>query len=198
MCPPPPPFGGTHSSPGCRGLPGNAIAVVMGSSPSCRWWVTAAMSSPEHPACGGPSGRPATTSPDGRARAQAHTAARDRQQGRGLGVDQPGAGGPLRQLRAGQHRRRLAPQHRGRGVRRVAGLLRCVRRRARPRPGHRPQPRRPARSPPPARVSLGLGQRLPRRARDGSRVKGMVFPGDLVWDDDPPSRANAGLVGKGR
>ena len=33
---------------------------------------------------------------------------------------------------------------------------------------------------------------------DGSRVKGMVFPGDLVWDDDPPPRANAGLVGKGR
>ena len=33
---------------------------------------------------------------------------------------------------------------------------------------------------------------------DGSRVKGMVFPGELVWDDDPPPRANAGLVGKGR
>ena len=33
---------------------------------------------------------------------------------------------------------------------------------------------------------------------DGSRVKGMVFPGELVWDDDPPTRANARLVGKGR
>ena len=33
---------------------------------------------------------------------------------------------------------------------------------------------------------------------DGSRVKGMVFPGELIWDDDPPLRANAGLVGKGR
>ena len=33
---------------------------------------------------------------------------------------------------------------------------------------------------------------------DGSRVKGMVFPGELVWDDDPPPRANARLVGKGR
>ena len=33
---------------------------------------------------------------------------------------------------------------------------------------------------------------------DGSRVEGMVFPGELVWDDDPPPRANAGLVGKGR
>ena len=33
---------------------------------------------------------------------------------------------------------------------------------------------------------------------DGSRVKGMVFPGELIWDDDPPPRANAGLVGKGR
>ena len=33
---------------------------------------------------------------------------------------------------------------------------------------------------------------------DGSRVKGMVFPGELVWDDDPPPRANASLVGKGR
>ena len=33
---------------------------------------------------------------------------------------------------------------------------------------------------------------------DGSRVKGMVFPGEIVWDDDPPPRANASLVGKGR
>ena len=33
---------------------------------------------------------------------------------------------------------------------------------------------------------------------DGSRVKGMVFPGELIWDDDPPPRANASLVGKGR
>ena len=33
---------------------------------------------------------------------------------------------------------------------------------------------------------------------DGSRVKGMVFPGELIWGDDPPSRANASLVGKGR
>ena len=33
---------------------------------------------------------------------------------------------------------------------------------------------------------------------DGSRVEGMVFPGALIWDDDPPPRANAGLVGKGR
>ena len=33
---------------------------------------------------------------------------------------------------------------------------------------------------------------------DGSRVKGMVFPGELVWDDDPPPRAYARLVGKGR
>ena len=31
---------------------------------------------------------------------------------------------------------------------------------------------------------------------DGSRVKGMVFPGELVWDDDPPPRGNARLVGK--
>ena len=28
---------------------------------------------------------------------------------------------------------------------------------------------------------------------DGSRVKGMVFPGELIWDDDPPPQANAGL-----
>ena len=33
---------------------------------------------------------------------------------------------------------------------------------------------------------------------DGSRVKGMVFPGELIWDNDPPPRANASLVGKGR
>ena len=33
---------------------------------------------------------------------------------------------------------------------------------------------------------------------DGSRVGGMVFPGELVWDDAPPPRANASLAGKGR
>ena len=33
---------------------------------------------------------------------------------------------------------------------------------------------------------------------DGSRVEGMVFPGELIWDDDPPPRANAELVRKGR
>ena len=33
---------------------------------------------------------------------------------------------------------------------------------------------------------------------DGSRVQGMVFPGELIWDDDPPPRANAELAGKGR
>ena len=33
---------------------------------------------------------------------------------------------------------------------------------------------------------------------DGSRVGGMVFPGELMWDDDPPPRANASLAGKGR
>ena len=29
---------------------------------------------------------------------------------------------------------------------------------------------------------------------DGSRVKGMVFPRELVWDDDPPPRSNARVV----
>ena len=33
---------------------------------------------------------------------------------------------------------------------------------------------------------------------DASRVKGMMFPGELVWDDDPPPRGNARLVGKRR
>ena len=33
---------------------------------------------------------------------------------------------------------------------------------------------------------------------DGSRVGGLVFPGELIWDDDPPPRANAALVRKGR
>ena len=33
---------------------------------------------------------------------------------------------------------------------------------------------------------------------DGSRVGGMVFPGELIWDEDPPPRANAELVRKGR
>ena len=33
---------------------------------------------------------------------------------------------------------------------------------------------------------------------DGSRVGGMVFTGELIWDDDPPPRANAELVREGR
>ena len=33
---------------------------------------------------------------------------------------------------------------------------------------------------------------------DGSRVEGMVFPGELFWDDDPPPRTNAGLLRKRR
>ena len=33
---------------------------------------------------------------------------------------------------------------------------------------------------------------------DGSRVKGIVFPGELVWDDNPPPRANTSPVGKCR
>ena len=33
---------------------------------------------------------------------------------------------------------------------------------------------------------------------DRSHVKGMVFPGELMWDEDPPPRANLELVGKGR
>ena len=33
---------------------------------------------------------------------------------------------------------------------------------------------------------------------DGSRVGGMVFPGELIWGDDPPPRANAELVRKRR
>ena len=33
---------------------------------------------------------------------------------------------------------------------------------------------------------------------DGSGIKGMVFPGEPVWDDDPSPRANGSLVGKGR
>jgi len=33
---------------------------------------------------------------------------------------------------------------------------------------------------------------------DGSRVEGMVFPGELIWDDDPPPRASAELVRKRR
>jgi len=33
---------------------------------------------------------------------------------------------------------------------------------------------------------------------DGSRVEGMVFPGELIWDNDPPPLANAELIRKGR
>ena len=33
---------------------------------------------------------------------------------------------------------------------------------------------------------------------DGSRVEGIVFPGELIWDDDPPPQANAELVRKRR
>ena len=33
---------------------------------------------------------------------------------------------------------------------------------------------------------------------DGSRVGGMVFPGELIWDEDPPPRANVELFRKRR
>ena len=82
----------------------------------------------------------------GMQRQKAEAAARGEQCG--LGVDQLGAGRASRRLRGGQRRRRLAAQHRGRGVRGGPRLLRGVRRRAGPRPGHRPQPRGPARTRP--------------------------------------------------
>ena len=72
----------------------------------------------------------------GRARPQAGTTARDRRRGRGLGVDQLGVGGLARRLRRGQRRKRLAAQHRGRGTRGGPDLLRGVRGRRGPRPGH--------------------------------------------------------------
>ena len=95
----------------------------------------------------------------------------------GEGVDQLGADRTPRRRSAGQLPRRLAAQQRGGGVRGVPGLLRGVRHRARPCPGHRPQPRRPARSPPPVRVSLGLGQRLQLRARRREPRQGHGVPG---------------------
>ena len=54
----------------------------------------------------------------------------------------------------------------------------------------------------PARRSAGEGSGATNLFRavlaDGSRVGGMVFPGELIWDDDPPPRANAELVRKRR
>ena len=141
---------------------------------------------------------PPTTGRDGRACLRAGTAAGKRQRGRGLGVDQQGAGGVARRLRADQRRRRLAAQHRGRGVRGGPGLLRGVRRWAEPRPGHGPRPRGPARASPGARVALGRGQPLPRRARRWPQVGDLVFPGELIRDDDSPPRTDAELVRKGR
>ena len=62
---------------------------------------------------------------------------------------------------------------------------------------------------PPARVRnrvVRLGRHRSRASRsgaanlfravlaDGSLVEGMVFPGELLWDHDPPPRANAELV----
>ena len=44
----------------------------------------------------------------------------------------------------------------------------------------------------------GAANRFRAVLDDGSRVEGMVFPGELFWDDDPPPRASAELVGKGR
>jgi len=61
-----------------------------------------------------------------------------------------------------------------------------------------------------SRVSVRLRRHRQREARsgaanlfravlaDGSRVKGMVFPGELVWDAAPPPRGHARLVGKDR
>jgi len=44
----------------------------------------------------------------------------------------------------------------------------------------------------------GAANRFRAVLADGSRVEGMVFPGELIWDDDPPPRGNAELVRKGR
>ena len=44
----------------------------------------------------------------------------------------------------------------------------------------------------------GAANRFRAVLADGSRVEGMVFPGELIWDDDPPPRSNAELVRKGR
>ena len=44
----------------------------------------------------------------------------------------------------------------------------------------------------------GAANRFRAVLADGSRVEGMVFPGELFWDGDPPPRASAELVGKGR
>ena len=40
-------------------------------------------------------------------------------------------------------------------------------------------------------LRLGAANLLRAVLSDGSRVEGMVFPGELFWDDDPPPGANA-------
>ena len=44
----------------------------------------------------------------------------------------------------------------------------------------------------------GAANRLRAVLANGSRIEGLVFPGALIWDDDPPPRANAELVRKRR
>ena len=146
-------------------------------------------------------GRSATTSRVGQARtpARADTAARDRRRGRGLGVDQLGAGrdsatAPCRVNAAGTWLHNIAGEAytvspacfeafaAGRGLAPATVRNRVV------RLGRHRQRASPSGSANVFRAVLA----------DGRRVEGMVFPGELIWDDDPPPRANAGLVGKGR
>ena len=44
---------------------------------------------------------------------------------------------------------------------------------------------------------LGAARLFHAVLTDGSRVEGMVCPGEVMWDDDPPTRANAELIRKG-
>ena len=73
----------------------------------------------------------------------------------------------------------------------------AFRRRARARPGHGPQPRGPARAPPDARVALGRGQRLPRRARRREPRRGLSVSGGahLGRRSAPPGERRAGPQG---
>ena len=88
-------------------------------------------------------------------------------------------------VRAGLRDRSVAVNAAGAWLHNIAGeafvvapaLLRGVRHRGRPRPGHGAQPRGPARAPPDARLALGRRQPLSRRARRRRPRRGDGVPG---------------------
>ena len=107
----------------------------------------------------------------------------DRRRGRGLALDQLGPSGFARRDHSRERRRRLAAQRCRRGVRRRARLLRGAVKNQVARLGRHRERKTPS----------GKASTFRAELADGRRIDGMVFPGDLFWDDDAPPEADGAL-----